>query len=512
MVDWNLWQILFNPPGAATLELPGAELEIERRPDGRIDLYETLKPIIREEPEIRLVVAITGGRLRFRDAVLTEPFLAEEADIHLDVPPNPRPVEFDLTFKSYADGGREPGRIAFKGSVHRPGNGDASVTLSVSRWPWAVAAAGVATRGELDAGLTAERKESRWAIAGDLNARDLTAAGTDPASTSGPRRLGTVHADWQVEGQGGSWTARRLNLAIPYARLDGSGTLEAGSDASGARVDLKGSLAPDWEAIQADLQRDVEPEARIAGRPRGWRLTGTLGGPGSEDRLAGLVGELGIQLDNLDIFGMKLAETGVILRAESGRFRIDPIDARLNQGALHLEPELVRAADGPWRVKLGPATTLRGAVINDEVSHRVLSYAAPVLEGATRVQGRVSVRQLNAEIPLGAATAKSAHVEGDVLFHDVRFLPGPLAEAILDLLPNLREEEEAAGGLLVLRDPISFRIADRKVYTRGLARAAGPGSARSRWRAPSTSTNALTSWLDSGSILPGRIGRCWRPC
>ena len=129
VVDWNLWQILFNPPGAATLELPGAELEIERRPDGRIDLYETLKPIIREEPDIRLVVAITGGRLRFRDAVLAEPFLAEEADIHLDVPPNPRPVELDLTFKGYADGGREPGRIAFKGSVHRPGNGDASVTL-----------------------------------------------------------------------------------------------------------------------------------------------------------------------------------------------------------------------------------------------------------------------------------------------------------------------------------------------------------------------------------------------
>ena len=67
VVDWSLWQILFNQPAAATLTMPGAEIEIERRPDGRIDLYQTLEPIIREEPEIRLVVEISGGRLRFRD-------------------------------------------------------------------------------------------------------------------------------------------------------------------------------------------------------------------------------------------------------------------------------------------------------------------------------------------------------------------------------------------------------------------------------------------------------------
>ncbi len=56
-----------------------------------------------------------------------------------------------------------------------------------------------------------------------------------------------------------------------------------------------------------------------------------------------------------------------------------------------------------------------------------------------------------------------------MLFDDVRFLPGPLAEAIIDLLPNAEGGTEAAGrAMLVLRDPISFRIAERKVYTRGL--------------------------------------------
>ena len=201
-------------------------MEIHRSPDGRIDLYETLKPIIREAPDIRLIVVITGGRLQFHDPVLVEPFLADEADIRLDIPPDPRPVEWDLAFKSKADGGREPGRIAFKGSVHRPGVGGASVSLAVSRWPWAVGIGGVVTSGELDATLGAERRDARWAISGDAKAPSVMAAAGKPPDGSAPRRLGSVHAAWEVEGQAGDWTARRLELAIPYARLDGSGTVK----------------------------------------------------------------------------------------------------------------------------------------------------------------------------------------------------------------------------------------------------------------------------------------------
>ena len=196
---------------------------------------------------------------------------------------------------------------------------------------------------------------------------------------------------------------------------------------------------------------------------------GKVGDQGSEDRLSGLVGELGIQLVALDVFGMRLGETAVVLRSDGGRLRIDPIDARLNEGCAP-----PRAAGHPPGGRAAPAqaraaSTLQNAVVNDEVSHRVLSYAAPVLDGATRVEGRVSVPALDAEFPIGEKPRRHARVEGDVLFDDVRFLPGPLAAAIIDLLPNLREDEAAGNGpMLVLRDPISFRIADRKVYSRGL--------------------------------------------
>ena len=68
---------------------------------------------------------------------------------------------------------------------------------------------------------------------------------------------------------------------MPYARIAGGGTLDVADGI--ARVDLKGSLAPDWDAIQADLRRDVEPNARIAGRPRRMaivRLDGRRRAPG----------------------------------------------------------------------------------------------------------------------------------------------------------------------------------------------------------------------------------------
>lgn len=469
VVDWNLWQILFAPRDSLALEMPGAEVEIERRPDGRIDLYETLKPVIREEPDLRLVVTIAGGRLRFKDAALAEPFTAERAEIRLDVPPDPKPVEWDIKLDSAAgDGTAGPGRIGFKGSVHRFGQGGATISLAITGWPLALAAAGSVTRGRIDAALSANRQEDRWTLSASATGSERRPAA--PGEQAARDR--TVTARVEAQAQGGSWTFSTLGLDMPYARLDGAGTVRpaGGKESAGLRLDLKGSLAPDWKAIQADLRRDVEPNARVAGGAREWRVSGTLGGPDDGDRLAGLAAEAGIQLEVIDVYGMRLGPTGVVVQAEGGNLRLDPIDARLNDGVLHLEPELVRAEDGPWRLKLGPKSTLRDAVVNDEVSHRVLSYAAPVLDGATRVQGRVSVRGLDAEIPLAAGErgpAARARVEGDVLFDDVRFLPGPLADSILELLPD-RGEGPRGGPMLVLRDPISFRIAEGRVNTKGL--------------------------------------------
>ena len=64
--DRNLWQILFDRPRFGTLVLDGADLDIERAPDGSVDLYETIKPVLRKDPRTALKVVFEGGRLRFR--------------------------------------------------------------------------------------------------------------------------------------------------------------------------------------------------------------------------------------------------------------------------------------------------------------------------------------------------------------------------------------------------------------------------------------------------------------
>ena len=180
------------------------------------------------------------------------------------------------------------------------------------------------------------------------------------------------------------------------------------------------------------------------------------------DRMGSIEGEIGVQIDALDVFGMRLSAVPVVLRSTGGRLTVDPIDSKLNSGILHLEPELVRAKDDSTWLHLGRDSTLDGAIVNDEVSHRVLSFAAPVLDGATRVEGRVSLALADAYFPMVAPSTAQARIDGDMFFDDVRFMPGPLADELLSVFQRERRP------LAVLRDPIAVRIAGRKVYQEGL--------------------------------------------
>jgi translocation and assembly module TamB len=251
-----------------------------------------------------------------------------------------------------------------------------------------------------------------------------------------------------------------MGLKAPYFELDGAGSVQHVTD--DPELDLHGMLELDWPAIEEQLTRHVEPGARITGRPRAWRLSGKVPAQADIDQLGSLHGDIGAQIDTLDIFGMRLSETPIVLRVDDGRLKIDAIDARLNAGALHADPEIVRMKDGSTWLELSSDTRLEGAVVNDEVSHRVLSFVAPVLDGATRVQGRVSFELAEAAFPLIGAPAEEARAQGKLLFDDVRFMPGELTD---QLLSAFRLENKP---LVELRDPVSVRIAGRKIHQNGL--------------------------------------------
>jgi hypothetical protein len=249
-------------------------------------------------------------------------------------------------------------------------------------------------------------------------------------------------------------------LTLPLFHVDGAGSIRDLGRA--AQLDLKGTLNPDWDALTARLADRVEPNARISGQPRPWRVSASFPSRRLADALETVSGDLGIQIDELDVFGMRLGHAALVARAENGDIRLDPIDATLNQGALHLEPDVERDKEGHRWLRLGESSHLDGAVINDEVSHRVLSYGAPILDGATRVKGRISATLTEAVFPIIAPSSAQARVAANLRLDNVRFVPGRLAEKLL-LLFDADDHP-----LLVLRDSVAIRIEDRKVHQKGM--------------------------------------------
>jgi translocation and assembly module TamB len=305
-------------------------------------------------------------------------------------------------------------------------------------------------------------------------------------------------------GQNGGVTGEPLNLYGSVSVLPGGKRLDLGEftlsnryvmveatgkvdDSAGQRLaDVTGRIAPNWDEINRWLAANVEPGARVSGRSRplriklpdgtGWRpvtfedavpTAGTLHVkvPLVAAWRQGLDGELGVSLDGADLYGLKLGPTAVVLRAKQGALALDPIDATINEGRLHLEPT-VRTGDGKDKegltLVLGPGSSLTDARVNDDVSRQVLSFVAPVLNSATRVRGRVSAKIEDASFPIGGRPGGGAKVNGAIVFNDVEFVPGPMTEQLFTLFG--RENTP----IWRLNDPVSLTISDRRVYQHGL--------------------------------------------
>jgi translocation and assembly module TamB len=313
--------------------------------------------------------------------------------------------------------------------------------------------------GEMAALFQGKQGDEGWELGARVRFRDVSRIDAEGNSKSLAESAG-VDARALVANELDRLALRELSVVTPYGRLEGAG--RATGLRSSPQLDLKGTLSPDYTALSRLLAENVEPHASISGSPRAWSFAGKLPGSSGQDWLAGVRGEIGINIEQVDIFGMRLGKTALVFRAQDRAMKIDPIDTVLNSGRLHLEPELIKDKhDRSW-IHLGSSSGLFDAVVNDEVSHRVLSFAAPVLDQATRVRGQVSVAISDAYLPLDPSLNTQAKVDGDVLFDSVEFMPGPFADQVLSVF---RQESRP---LLVLRDPVSIRLVGRKVYQEGL--------------------------------------------
>jgi translocation and assembly module TamB len=641
--DRKFGQILFGRARLGTLRLDQAALDIERRSDGSLDLFETLQPVLGRDPRRDLTIQVDHGSLRFRSPGLAEPLQADRAELILHLAPAPDPIAGRLRLASGARGALEVRGFyhRWQEASHPP---DLVIEVASQRWPTVLDVSGVRAEGLFDGDFAIRRAGSSWALTGQAALVDLDAssphwpknrvhldrldASWDVAQDSGAwtiRRLGleSSRAGLQAKGQikgiwddhkfiidevrvalaphdkgavregalawsargrfgreegvlvlepvasaqpaavalapeglritglgqraggaraegvfvgdiaalanvvaawsgrsaadwGGSWSSRwtisqdeqgwrfagktevrdlswpaadgqglwsepltTLNLRASYRteadRLDLAelalssqyGTLEAKGSLSDPldrrKTDLKGTLSPDWKAVNAMLAERVEPGARLEGQPRPFRLRGSLAVDSLDELLKGIEAEAGFDLVKADFYGMRVGATPIVLRVSGGHVTMDPIRATLNNGRLQLDPQWRVEDDGGLTLRLAPGPVIEGAEVNDEVSNRVLSYVAPVLREATRVHGLVSAEVQRAEFPIGPSLRKKAIVEGQVIFREVEFAPGPLADELLDLIgrqdrPSLR-----------LDQPVELTIAEGRVEQHGLA-------------------------------------------
>jgi translocation and assembly module TamB len=249
-----------------------------------------------------------------------------------------------------------------------------------------------------------------------------------------------------------------LLLKTPYGALEAAGSLNLPIE--DAFIDVKGRFEPNWETLNALIAERVEPNARVTGRAREFWARGWLD---PHHGNAPFKASFGLDLESVDVYGMRLGPTPLAAHWDSDSVTIEPINTTLNGGRIHLKPELTRLDDASdWTLGIAPGSGIENAEINDEVSHRVLAFVAPVLDRATRVNGAVSARFERVAIPLSATAADDAIVEGTVLFHNVTFEPGPMAMRLYAALG-------IAPMSMRLDQPVLLAIADGVVHQRGFS-------------------------------------------
>ena len=302
-------------------------------------------------------------------------------------------------------------------------------------------------------------------LLGDVGALDrawATSSRAEPYGLDGPIALairGDYHSDTDL------LDLAEMVVSTRYGMAGLSGTIREVGDRRDA--DLSGGLTVEPKTLSDYFASAVAPDARLAARLRPFQIRGPLSG----DVLRQIEVVAGLDLDGAEAAGMKLGPTPVVARLAGGRVAVEPIKATLNGGEVEIHSEVILEPDGGATVRLLPGTAIRDAVIDDELSKRLLAYAAPVLHDATQVRGLVSMALDGAALPVGGPASRQTSLAGSVHFQDVVFGPGPMLAEVLELVPLNRQPQ------VRLDETIRVAVANGRVFQEGLAIPVGRGEA-----------------------------------
>lgn len=242
-----------------TITLDGAVVDVERRPDGSIDLIEALSPskpadapVSAASPKrasarpLDVTLKVARGSLVLKTPELAEPIRADEMAMEVRYPAAPGKK---LTWRirlAKPPGGATSDTLGIDGEYDHRGASDPDLSLHVKGdgrgWPIAVAGSGVVVKARLVGSLTAARGSGAWETSGDAKLLGLDANG--PALSGDRLAFDSCAAVWDVAQSGGAWSLKNLGIVSPVGTLSGRASVAAdGGSIPEARVEGRIDLA-----------------------------------------------------------------------------------------------------------------------------------------------------------------------------------------------------------------------------------------------------------------------------
>jgi hypothetical protein len=160
-----------------------------------------------------------------------------------------------------------------------------------------------------------------------------------------------------------------------------------------------------------------------------------------------------------------------------GQLRFAPLDVSVGTGKLTSQP-LAVLDPPPQRIIIPAGPVVTKVQISPAVSEQMLKYVAPILAGATRVDGQFSLDL--AETQIAFAEPKKTVAAGKLGVHQLTVMPGPMLIDVVNIIQqaqSLKNPEKLLGAvtapkqtkLLSMNDQqIDFKVVDGRVYHRQL--------------------------------------------
>ena len=230
------------------LTVTDANVDIERGPDGSIDLVDALippdpkpapakpRPSKSSGPGIDITLKVVGGTLKLASPELAEPLVADSLNMEVRVPSAANaPLSWKIRLAKPKNGDGDE-TLGIDGSYEYQAAAEPATELAVhgKRWPFSGKLSGIAARGRLDGAIEVDLKGSTLKTAGDARILDLNADGT--ALNGDTFALETVGGTWELGQTPEGWAIRHLDLKAPFANLQGSGEVVTGSSLPNVRL------------------------------------------------------------------------------------------------------------------------------------------------------------------------------------------------------------------------------------------------------------------------------------